>query len=69
MSYLICEVIKLQICKYCYVPMVEVMSFSKDKQEKFCRCLKCYGETKHNSLRDNELDFEEVLHKEINKRK
>ena len=44
-------------------------SFSKDKHEKFCRCPKCYEETKHKKLRDEELDFREVLHKEINKRK
>ncbi len=48
--------------------MVGVMSFSKDKHEKFCRCLKCNGETKHNSLRDSELDFGEVLCNKIHKR-
>lgn len=46
-----------------------VMSFSKDKYEKFNRCPKCYSETKHRKLRDKELDFGEVLHKEMNKRK
>ena len=59
----------MQLCKDCYVPMVGVMSFSKDKNEKFCRCPKCYEETKHKKLIDDELDFREVLHKEINKRK
>ena len=57
------------ICKDCYVPMIGVMSFSKDKHEKFCRCPKCRGETRRRKLRDDELDFREVLHKEINKRK
>lgn len=59
----------MQLCKDCYVPMVSVMSFSKDKYEKFNRCTKCYSETKHRKLRDKELDFGEVLHKEMNKRK
>ena len=57
------------ICKDCYVPMICVMSFSKDKHEKFCRCQKCYSETKHKKLRDDELDFGEILNKEIYKRK
>ena len=49
--------------------MVGVMSFSKDKNEKFCRCPKCRGETKHQKLKDEKLDFGEVLHREISKRK
>ena len=57
------------ICKDCYTPMVSVMSFSSDKHEKFCRCPKCYSETNHKNLRDDELDFGEVLNKEIHKRK
>jgi len=47
--------------------MVGVMSFSKDKQEKFYQCPKCYGETKHNLLRDSELDFGKVLHSKFQK--
>ena len=49
--------------------MVGVMSFSKDNREKFCRCPKCYSETKHRKLRDDELNFGEVLDREISKRK
>ena len=49
--------------------MVGVMSFSKDKHERFCRCLKCYSETKHKKLDNKELSFEEVLDKEIRRRK
>ena len=41
----------------------------KDKREKFCRCPKCYYETKHRKLRDDELDFGEVLSRELHKRK
>ena len=59
----------MQLCKYCYVRMVDVMSFSKDKHEKFCRCPKCFGETKHRKIQDEELDFVEVLNKAIHKRK
>ena len=57
------------ICKDCYVPMIGVISFLKDKREKFDRYPKCFGETKHKKLRDAELDFGEVLNKAINKRK
>ena len=49
--------------------MVEVMSFSKDKHERFDRCPNCYVETKHKNLKINELYFGEVLDKEIHKRK
>ena len=59
----------MTICRTCNIPMHPVMSFSKDKYEKFDRCPKCFGETKHQKLRDDELSFGEVLHKEINKRK
>lgn len=59
----------MMICKDCYIPMTGVMSFSKDKHEKFCRCPKCYEETKHKKLRNDELDFGEVLSRELHKRK
>lgn len=58
----------MTICKDCYVPMMGVMSFSKDKHEKFCRCPRCCSETKHKKLMDDELDFREVLNKEIHKK-
>ena len=57
----------MTICKDCYVPMVGVMSFSKDNHEKFDRCPKCFGETKHRKLQDNELVFGEVLSRELHK--
>lgn len=41
------------ICKDCNTPMIGVMSFSKDKHERFCRCPKCYSETKHNRIKDD----------------
>lgn len=49
----------------CNIQMQSVMSFSKDKHEKFDRCPKCFGETKHRKLRDDDLDFGEVLDKEL----
>ena len=58
----------MTFCRDCNVPMQPVMSFSKDKHEKFCRCPKCYSETKHKKLRDDELDFGEVLNKAIHKK-
>ena len=56
-------------CNNYNIPIQSVMSFLKDKHEKFCKCPKCYCETKHRKLRDDELDFGEVLNKAINKRK
>ena len=53
------------ICKTCNISMQPVMSFSKDKREKFCRCSKCYEETKHKKLRDDDLEFREELSKAI----
>lgn len=57
------------ICKRYYTFMTGVMSFLKDKHEKFCRCPKCCSETRHNKINDGELNFGEVLHKEIKKGK
>ena len=56
------------ICKDCYVLMLSVMSFSKDKHEKFDSYPKCFGETKHRKLTDDELDFGEILNKAIHKK-
>ena len=57
------------ICKDCNTPMQPIMSFSKDKHEKFDRCPKFFGETKHRKLTDDDLDFGEVLSRELHKRK
>lgn len=57
------------ICKDFNTPMTGVMSFSKDKHEKFYRCHRCYDETKHKKLRDDEMNFGEVLNKATHKRK
>lgn len=55
----------MMVCKNCYIPMISVNSFSKDKHEKFCRCPRCYGETRHNKIKDSDLDFSEILHNKI----
>ena len=52
-------------CINCGIPMIGVMSFSKDKHERFCRCPKCYSESRHRRVNDDELDFGEYLNKEI----
>ena len=57
----------MQFCKDCNIRMKGVMSFASDKHEKFNRCPKCFGETKHVKLRDDELTFGEILHKELKK--
>ena len=55
----------MQYCMNCGNIMMGVMSFSKDKHEKFCHCPKCCSETRHIKINDNELSFGEVLHREI----
>lgn len=59
----------MQLCRDCGIKMTGVMSFSKDKREKFDRCPKCHSETKHRKIDEKELSFGEVLHKAINNRK
>ena len=49
--------------------MIKVMSFSKDKHEKFCKCPKCHNETKHRKLTEEELKYKEILNMENNKHK
>lgn len=48
--------------------MVGVMSFSKDKHEKFSRCPKCCSETRHTKINDNELSFGEYLYRELDRK-
>lgn len=59
----------MRFCKDCGTKMVGVMSFSKEKNEKFDRCNKCYSETKHRKLDEKELNFEEELDKATRKLK
>lgn len=59
----------MQFCRDCRTKMISILSFSKDKNEKFNRCPKCYSETRHNKIKDNDLNFGELLDTEIRKRK
>ena len=56
------------ICRDCNVLMQNIMSFSSDKHEKFYMRPKCFGETKHTKIKDDDLDFGEVLHNEMNRK-
>ncbi len=55
----------MKTCLHCGTKMVGVMSFSQEKHERFCRCPKCYYESRHRRVNDDELDFGEYLNKEI----
>lgn len=71
MNYSIFEkgcVIIMIICKNCGIPMVGVMSFSKEKHERFCQCPKCHSESKRRKMNDDELSFGEYLFKEVKKK-
>lgn len=59
----------MQYCRDCGIMMTGVMSFSKDNNERFNKCPRCYSETKHRKLREDELDFGEVLKEKIHKQK
>ena len=57
----------MRFCKVCSGKMASVMSFGKDKNEKFYRCNKCFSETKHRKLDEKELNFGEELEKAMRK--
>ena len=59
----------MQYCMNCGNIMMGVMSFSKDKHEKFCRCQKCCSETRHIKINDNELSFGEYLYRELDRKR
>ena len=59
----------MQLCRDCGIKMTGVMSFSKDKREKFDRCPKCHSETKRRKIDEKEVDFGEVLSKTVENRK
>lgn len=59
----------MQYCMNCGNIMIGVMSFSKDKHEKFCRCPKCCLETRHIKINDNELSFGEYLYRELDRKR
>lgn len=51
------------VCKNCGRPLVNVMSFSKEGNRKYCRCPECRWESKKQNLRKDELTFNEYLYK------
>ena len=51
----------MMICKECYIPMMRVISFSKDKNIKFFRCPKCGNKTKPHKIRNEDLNFREAF--------
>ena len=57
----------MRICKDCNVKMREVMSFSKEKRERFSKCPICFDESGHKAIKKN--DFDEILKREIDNRK
>ena len=57
------------IYKNCYMPMIDIMPFSLDKHDRFCRSPKCYSETRHTKINNSELSFGEYLYRELNKKK
>lgn len=59
----------MHICKECNIKMTGVMSFTREKRERFSRCPNCFSETKHRKIKDEELSFKEVLSKAIRNRK
>lgn len=57
------------VCRDCGIKMSNVMSFSQEKHEEFCKYPKCYSETKHQKLINDELNFGEVLSKAIHSKR
>ena len=53
--------------KNCNNLMVYFMEFSKDKNEKFCNPKKHRKEIKCHKITEDELDFREVLYRELHK--
>ena len=56
------------LCSNCRIMMIPTMSFSQDGNKKYCRCPRCYSETKKQRLDKNELSFEEYLTKAVKNR-
>ena len=53
------------LCNNCQVMMIPTMSFSHNGNKKYCRCPRCYAETKKQRLDRNELSFGEYLNKAV----
>ena len=59
---------KMILCKDCGIPMVNVMHFEMENNQKYNQRPKCKQDTKHVKLRDSELVFGEILNKQLNKK-
>lgn len=60
----------MTICRNCLIPMAETMSFQpgeRNRLDRYCRCPKCYRETKHIKVMNSELSFGEYMNKELRK--
>jgi hypothetical protein len=57
----------MRIYKDCNVKMREVMSFSKEKRERFPKCPIYFDESEHKAIEKN--DFDEILKREIDNRR
>ena len=58
------------LCRNCLIPMVEIMSFQpreKNRHDRYCKCPKCYRETKHVKVMNSEPPFGEYINKELRK--
>lgn len=58
------------ICRNCLIPMVETISFQsneKNRHDRYCKCPKCYKETKHIKVMNSELSLGEYMNKELRK--
>lgn len=51
----------MKLCKSCYIPMTNVMSFAKNCSEKFSKCPKCKAESKHYKIKKDDIQFGEVI--------
>lgn len=56
------------LCNNCKVMMIPTMSFSHNGNQKYCRCSRCYAETKKQRLDRNELSFGEYLNKAVKRK-
>lgn len=48
--------------------MIPTMSFSHNGNKKYCRCPRCYAETKKQRLDRNELSFGEYITKAVKRK-
>ena len=57
------------ICRRCNVQMEGVSSFSSETFERFYKCPRCEKETDHKKINKNTINFGEVLHRELDRKR